>query len=166
MESKFYQRCFYKKPCMKTEELMREMGQPLQTGEERRRDKESKVLPDGWCQGWRSPEPGAAATTHKHAPHLIRQLFDLHGLPSRKTPSAHTHTHTPNTQKYTHHGVPSTHQSCQPPDRINISVKTSPSPHLRSGSNTKWAGGAGSMSVVMSLLTEGQLVCRKRRTTN
>lgn len=47
MERKFYQRCFYKKPRMKTEELMREMGQPLQTGDERRRDKESEVLPDG-----------------------------------------------------------------------------------------------------------------------
>lgn len=166
MERKFYQRCFYKKPRMKTEELMREMGQPLQTGDERRRDKESEVLPDGWCQGWRSPEPEAAATTHKHAPHLIRQLFDLHGLPSRKTPSAHTHT----CRTHRNTLIMAYPLLIRAASLLTESTSASRLPHHFTYTLglilSEQGGGAGSMSVVMSLLTERQLVCRKRRFTN
>lgn len=56
----------------------------------------------------------ATETTHKHALHLIRLLFDLQSLsPSRPplyTLLPYTYTHI-NKHAHTHHSIPSTHQS-------------------------------------------------------
>lgn len=107
------------------EEWMREMGQPLQTGNERGRDKEIEVLQDRWYRGCWSPEPGPQRRpTNMLYIWSYSCLICKASLPQDPLCSLQPHIHT-HKYTHTHHAIPSTHQSCSAARLLTASTSAS-----------------------------------------